>query len=691
MDNIITRIQEEVSTDFRDSETVREFIERIAREIEYDGDHEIVISAIEKQKFSAYPTLSTAELEGVEDFVQAIVQADFSGDANQSSSDDTPGVKKNHAPPSTDTSSRNTEPVDSKESTERNPQQPSFADRGSSRKTEYVSDDLPLRVSLPRPVAQLDTRLRDNIRKPYLGNLWWIIGIAIIGAYVYLSYLGHRPLVRWDESIYANVARNMVQNDRWVIPHVYIHPQRPGFELRAFLEKPPLVFWLQGISVSIFGITRFAIRLPIAIFAILSGLITYRFGEQLFDRPAGVASACVLFTIPMIYAQNHGGRTGSTDVPLLFFGSLFVYLTWTALDNDRPELLPYVGLVAGLALLTKGFHAGIFVIAVIPVVFYHSHTFMSRELVPMVGITAGITLPWTLYAWFRYGHQFVHEIFLQQVVQRATGETLIDQSGTTFSFMQYPYFQTFPDQIGVWFYFLFPAAAVALIRGWQKQSIKKPLFLIWWSVVTFGFFVFTGNHAWYIMPMFVPCSLIIGVAISGALEHDPVALVGIGMSVLAAIITVGLTLKSVVITAAAMLVVALPVADQLAKSQWRHDDYEIGRRIVPMLLAALIVASLVGSVPLGTGGPSYSGEEKLGQSAAKEVPEGVPVAVEPRMGKIWIFSFFAQRPITDGPPSALEGDDDIQFALVTNETSANLTRNFSIMAEHRDVKLIEFR
>ncbi|WP_162994053.1 ArnT family glycosyltransferase [Halalkalicoccus subterraneus] len=515
------------------------------------------------------------------------------------------------------------------------------------------------------------------------------MSIAVIGAYVFVYTVGYHPLIRWDEAIYANVAWQMVETGNWLIPQLYFHPQQPGIELQPFLEKPPLVFWLQAISIKLFNDTRFAIRLPVATLAILSGMLTYWFGKQLSDRKSGLVATTIIFTSPLIVIGSHGGRTGSTDVPLLFFGTLFVYLTWTTLTNRRSERLPLIGIAAGLALLSKGFNAGIFVIAVAPVALYYIRDFVTREGVTLIGVTAAIALPWPLYAWFRYGNEFIQQIFLTQVVGRATGNAFVTQSGTLFSFMRYPYFREFPTFFDPWVYLLFPALAAGLLYAWSQDELEKPLFLVWWATTTFVFFVITGNHGWYIMPMLVPCALIIGYAVSAAdRQYKPAifALVGGGLLMLW---STGVTLETVAVVLGIVLVVLGGFSGSSINARLTNSNPIVGY-ILPVMAIALLVGALVGGVPLEHEAPQYNHEEQFGQAVANEVPEGSVVGVEPLGANLWRASFYAQRPLTSAPPADLQSDLSLTYAIVSNDTLSELDRDHRILAEWQNVRLIRF-
>ncbi|WP_423999488.1 ArnT family glycosyltransferase [Haloarcula salina] len=515
-----------------------------------------------------------------------------------------------------------------------------------------------------------------------------IAALIALGLYVFVYNIGAEPLTRWDESIYANVARNMVTNGDWLIPHLYIHPQKPGIRYQPFLEKPPLVFWLQGISMSVFGVTRFAARLPVGLFGVLSGVVVYRFGAVLRDRLAGVVATTILFTTPIVVVKGHGGRTASTDVPLLFFGTLFLYLTWRALTEDRPSLLPYVGVAAGLALLTKSFNAGIFVIASAPLALSRIKMFLSLEGAKMVGLTIAVVLPWPVYAWIQHGDDFLYQIFLQQVLQRATGESFATSSRTLFEFMRYPYFAEFPAFFDPWTYLLLPAAAGTVLSGKRSDRTSGPLLLIWWATTTLGFFAVTGNHSWYIISMFVPCALLIGLAVSDAASGSVLSGAGLGIGLVTLLAMTGVSVIGLILSIGLTTVVCFPYYADSADPERTTGSRQIKRVTVALLVSVLLIATVVGTPPAGNSQPQFTETEQLGQTASKVTPPDATIAITPAVGKVWRFTFFADRHYEGVPPTELADQPGGTYVLAPNETLERSGRKYTVLDATTGMRLV---
>ena len=70
--------------------------------------------------------------------------------------------------------------------------------------------------------------------------------------------LGERALWSPDEGRYAEIPREMV------VSGDYITPRLNGVK---YFEKPPLFYWLQSISIRLFGVNEWSLRLWTAVLA----------------------------------------------------------------------------------------------------------------------------------------------------------------------------------------------------------------------------------------------------------------------------------------------------------------------------------------------------------------------------------------------------------------------------------------
>ena len=128
--------------------------------------------------------------------------------------------------------------------------------------------------------------------------------IALIG---FILFLGAPPLFDWDEINFAEAAREMIVSGNYLQVQINYEP---------FYEKPPLFFWLQVLSMKIFGVNEFAARFPNAIIGVFTVLALYFNGLYFRDRFFGyILSGFYLGTmLPVIYF-----KTGIIDPTFNFF------------------------------------------------------------------------------------------------------------------------------------------------------------------------------------------------------------------------------------------------------------------------------------------------------------------------------------------------------------------------------------
>ena len=92
-------------------------------------------------------------------------------------------------------------------------------------------------------------------------------GITVIILVVWRAFLnGAIPLMDKTEARYAEIARIMAETNNYITPQIdYGIP---------FWAKPPLSTWFSALSMDVFGVSEFTVRLPYLLFSILFFLFT---------------------------------------------------------------------------------------------------------------------------------------------------------------------------------------------------------------------------------------------------------------------------------------------------------------------------------------------------------------------------------------------------------------------------------
>ncbi len=171
--------------------------------------------------------------------------------------------------------------------------------------------------------------------------------LILLAAVLFVPFLGNVHLFDWDEINFAEIAREMVVTDNY---------SQPQINFESFTEKPPLYFWLQAISMNLFGINEFSARLPNALLGIIILPVLFLTGRKLKDNSFGFLWAIIYSStiLPHLYFKS-----GIIDPWFNFFIFLSIYGLIMATDKRRERKsnifwLIFGGVMSGLAVLTKG-------------------------------------------------------------------------------------------------------------------------------------------------------------------------------------------------------------------------------------------------------------------------------------------------------------------------------------------------
>src|SRR5690242_19660951 len=106
--------------------------------------------------------------------------------------------------------------------------------------------------------------------------------VLVVAAAVFLGCIVSPPSLLDDvDSVQAQIARNMLDSGDWVTARL------DGI---AYLEKPPLKYWLIALCYRIFGVHDWVARLPGALSAVVLCWLVFRIGAWAFSIQIGRAS-----------------------------------------------------------------------------------------------------------------------------------------------------------------------------------------------------------------------------------------------------------------------------------------------------------------------------------------------------------------------------------------------------------------
>jgi 4-amino-4-deoxy-L-arabinose transferase-like glycosyltransferase len=152
------------------------------------------------------------------------------------------------------------------------------------------------------------------------------------------------PLLEPEETRYAEIPREMLAADHWLVP---------VFQGESYLDKPPLLYWLVMASYRLFGDHVWSGRLVTVLSAWLTVVVVYLWGQRIYDERSGIVAALVLTLFgDFVYRAPMLTMNG----PLALLVALGLYLGHVAglgAKFDRRAWL-LAGLATAAGVLMKG-------------------------------------------------------------------------------------------------------------------------------------------------------------------------------------------------------------------------------------------------------------------------------------------------------------------------------------------------
>jgi 4-amino-4-deoxy-L-arabinose transferase-like glycosyltransferase len=358
-----------------------------------------------------------------------------------------------------------------------------------------------------REASGVDSRAADP-RGPSLRWLAWIGLVALLA--LYLGRIGGFALQDPDEGRYAEIPREMIELNDWVTPRL---------DYVRYFEKPPLLYWLVGMSYQAFGMTEAAARLAPALAGIATVVATWALGRAMFGPRQGLLAAAMLATSPLFFVIS---QTVLIDMLLTACLTAALAALWGAYVSERKDSFAVAAAVAtAAAVLAKGPVAlvlgGAIALAFLAVR-RDGATFRALlRPAPLLAFML-VAVPWFVVVSMR-NPEFVHAFFVREHFERFTSDTV----GHPESLLFYvPVLAWGPLPWTLLFAFAGLGAhgrrALSAARGDARLFCG-----LWAGVVVFFFSAARSKLPTYVLPAFPPLALLGAAALDGALA-DPASL-----------------------------------------------------------------------------------------------------------------------------------------------------------------------
>ena len=327
--------------------------------------------------------------------------------------------------------------------------------------------------------------------------------VAGVFALLYIGTLSFRPLYTPDEPRYAEIARELILHNDWVVPKL---------NNLVYFEKPIMGHWLNALSLKTFGENNFAVRFSSAFLALLTALMLGWFVRRFADKRMAYMTSTIYLTSALVFGV---GTYAVLDTPLNFFltGTLIAFFCASEHEKWNHAKIGYLamaGAFCGGAFLTKGFLAFAFPGSIILAFLLWGKRWKSIFTLPWIPLVLVIltALPWAIMVHQRDADFWRYFFWVEHVERFIGGESTAASS-------QHPQGWWFFIPVILagplpWMFFL-----PQIIKGYgskYKEFFKQPLLRYAACWVVFPFLLCSassGKLITYILPCFPGIAILI--------------------------------------------------------------------------------------------------------------------------------------------------------------------------------------
>ncbi|MBM94797.1 MAG: hypothetical protein CMI09_02965 [Oceanospirillaceae bacterium] len=235
----------------------------------------------------------------------------------------------------------------------------------------------------------------------------WLVAfvVALLGL-----NLGGFLLFDHDEGAFSEATRGMFERGDFITTWL---------NDRVRFDKPILIYWLQAVSISLFGTEVWAFRLPSVLAGLGWVLGIFVFTRRHLSHDSAIAAALIAAGALGINMISHVA-TADALLNCLLSGTLLAIYHYSQEPSNRTLYLIY--LLMGLGVLTKGPVAvAIPLLAAVP---YYLSVGMTQLLlkalffIPGWALLLAVAAPWYIAEYIAQGQAFIDGFFLKHNVNR---------------------------------------------------------------------------------------------------------------------------------------------------------------------------------------------------------------------------------------------------------------------------------
>ena len=314
---------------------------------------------------------------------------------------------------------------------------------------------------------------RVNRDKPEYALYLLMLGGLLLRVYT----CADPSLHSWDERYHALVAKHLADSPFY--PTLYLKPllaynYTNWTACHVWLHKQPFALWCIALSLKVFGIHTWAVRVPSIIMSTIGIKITYNIAKSFYDKNVAFIAA-FLFSINGLIVELASGRTDTDHIDVIFM--FFILLgVWCAIRQVASRTLlntALVGLCMGIAVLTKWL-PGIIILPlwlILSVKKFPLKNIIADSII-ILGIAMAVVLPWQIYTFYCFPKEASWEMTFN-------GKHFFDavegHSGYIFFYI---------NELRISYgELVYVPICIALISVLRKRQMRDVLFVVWFFIV----------------------------------------------------------------------------------------------------------------------------------------------------------------------------------------------------------------
>jgi 4-amino-4-deoxy-L-arabinose transferase-like glycosyltransferase len=280
----------------------------------------------------------------------------------------------------------------------------------------------------------------------------------------------------------------------------------PTLNGEPILTKPPLGYWLQAMSLRLFGINEGSARLPGMLAALFVVILVFRAGSRWQGRDVGTVSAAVLTSSLLFMEWCRYAELDIIFAALIATSMVCLMRAVTEPDKRRTAIFQF-WVAAGLGFMVKGPFAFIFPLAgLLCYCAWQRDWALLRATFLNLGVVAALLICLPYYLYLLTQVDGAKAVLLGETVSRFDGQS-VHRAGLLYYVKYLPLF-------GPWLLLLIPAIWTR-VKARDREPVG--MFLVAFLVGSFVVAsLVSSKKPQYLLPLAPAAALLVGEWVSGS-------------------------------------------------------------------------------------------------------------------------------------------------------------------------------